>query len=162
AENFKALDRDGDGRVSREEYVRPNAGTKWEQPSKDQAALHDLDGDGFLSLAEFACSPRGGDPTAELFSILDADGVSMLTFADILRYGPMAQWRGAGATCYRSDTDASGVLDLHEYLEQGKGDHQRTDPILQAVEKRLPTLETICIAADADNDARLNHDEWPA
>jgi Ca2+-binding EF-hand superfamily protein len=162
AENFKALDRDGDGRVSHEEYVRPNLGTKWEQASNDQAALHDLDGDGFLSLAEFACSPRGGNPTAELFSILDADEDNQLTLGEFLRYRPKTQWRGAGAAFYRSDTDASGGLDLHEFLAQGKGDRQRTDPILREVEKRLQKLETICMAADHDKDGRLNELEWPA
>jgi Ca2+-binding EF-hand superfamily protein len=162
ADKFKALDADGDGRVSREEYFRPNLGTKWEQASKDQAALHDLDGDGFLSLTEFACSPRGVFPAAELFPILDADGDNLLTLAEFLRYRPKAQWRGAGAAFYRSDTDASGGLNLHEFLEQGKGDRQRTDPILREVEKRLQKLETICMAAGDDKDGRLNELEWPA
>jgi len=159
---FKALDRDGDGRVSHEEYVRPNVGTKWEQASKDQAALHDLDGDGFLSLVEFACSPRGTFPAVELFPILDADGDKRLTLAEFVRYRPKSQWPGAGAVFYRSDTDASGQLDLDEFLEQGQGDRQRNDPILQEVEKRLQKLESICTAADVTQDGRLNDLEWPA
>jgi len=162
AAKFKALDRDGDGRVSHEEYVRPNVGTKWEQAAKDQAALHDLDGDGFLSLGEFACSPRGTFPAVELFPMLDVDGDSLLTRAEFVRYRPKAQWPGAGATFYRSDTDASGQLDLNEFLEQGKGDRQRIDPILREVEHRLQNLETICSAADSDKDGRLNAREWPA
>jgi Ca2+-binding EF-hand superfamily protein len=159
---FKAADRDGDGRVSREEYVRPNVGTKWEQMSKDQAALHDLDGDSFLSLGEFACSPQGVFPSAELFPLLDVDGDELLTLSEFVRYRPKTQRAGAGASFYRSDTDASGQLDLDEFLGQGRGDHQRSDPILQGVEMRLEKLETICTAADAGNDGRLTAREWPS
>lgn len=162
AAKFKALDRDGDGRVSHEEYVRENVGTRWEQASKDQAALHDLDGDGFLSLGEFACSPRGTFPAADLFPLLDTDGDSLLTLAEFVRYQPKVQWPGAGAAFYRSDTDASDRLNLDEFLAQGKGDRQRNDPILQEVETRLQKLEKICTAADVTKDGRLNDLEWPA
>jgi Ca2+-binding EF-hand superfamily protein len=85
-----------------------------------------------------------------------------LTIAEFVRYRPKAQQAGAGASFYRSDTDASRQLDLAEFLGQGRGDRQRSDPILREVEKRLQKLETICTAAGADRDGRLNAREWPA
>jgi len=51
-EQFKKADKDGDGKLSEEEFIGKRTGEKADK-AKEQFKKKDKDGDGFLSLEEF-------------------------------------------------------------------------------------------------------------
>ena len=49
---FASCDLDQDGRISREEYIRPFLGSKWEEGIRKNAVHFDRDQDGYFTISE--------------------------------------------------------------------------------------------------------------
>src|SRR4029077_1621248 len=77
---YLTRDANDDGKLSRDESFLPSLGQPWEAQDRKQAEEYDMDGDGFLSLAEFAITRQGR--FAELFALLDTDGDGSLSFLE--------------------------------------------------------------------------------
>jgi Ca2+-binding EF-hand superfamily protein len=154
-------DADDDGRISREEFVRPSLGRPWEALERKQAEEIDQDGDGSISLLEFAVTRPGR--FRELFGLLDRDGDGVLTLAEFARPRSRND-RQSGAIFFALDVDADGRLAPDEFLEQEKPVAERRarpDPVVAMSRSRLDAMAPACQAADADRDGRLNPSEWP-
>jgi len=154
-------DADDDGRMSREEFVLPSRGRPWEALERKQAEEFDQDGDGYLSLVEFAVTRQGR--FREMFGLLDRDGDGVLTLAEFAKPRPRNS-RQAGAVFFAIDVDADGRLTLDEFLEQEKPVAERRarpDPVVEMARSRLEAIAPACQAADADRDGRLSPREWP-
>ena len=123
---FRRRDLNDDGRLSPEEYYRPNVGTKWEEKAKQEAVECDLDGDGFLNLVEFALAPPARTASQELFQILDADGDQTLTRDEFLRRFAASEQPRAKERFSTADTNADGRLSPGEYVGMNRSVPQTT------------------------------------
>jgi hypothetical protein len=127
--NFRALDRSGDNRLSREEFVwRQGQGPRIVLP--DQFAYLDLDGDGTLNRAEW----YGQDPAFERVDRnrdgrITRDEQTRTSAADDRQdrfYGrdqdgngvlSRREWRDEDVAFRRADASNDGVVSLREYLD---------------------------------------------
>ena len=158
---YLTLDDDDDGKVSREEYVRPWLGHAWETGAGEQFGHFDQDGDGFLSLVEFAVTRQGRH--AELFGLLDRDGDGFLTLREFAKPRPknLFDWV---PMFFARDVDADGRLSLEEFVEQEKPPaerRERPEALAALAANRLDKIAPACQAADGDQDGRLSAKEWP-
>jgi Ca2+-binding EF-hand superfamily protein len=156
---FRELDRDKSGGLSKSEYVDP-AGDKLQAAAEREFALFDADGDGQLSLLQFALTPRADEKSEEVFHLLDANSDGALTRAEFVKPRPAGQWVGSGVRFLRLDDDHDGRLVRAEFL----GDRSRiwNDPLLQQVEDLIKALDPVAAAADRDQNGKLDEREWPA
>lgn len=113
---FRARDYNSDGKMSRDEYVRSNLGTKWEQAARRQAIDFDADGDGMLSRIEFSLTPQGVFPSEELFSEFDADKDGSIDIVEWLRPMPENQWDRNSTAFYLADGDRDQGLSPKEFM----------------------------------------------
>ena len=158
---YLARDADGDGKLSREEFVREALGQARENDLRKQAEEYDLDGDGFLSLVEFAVTRQGR--FAELFGLLDQNGDGFLTLFEYAKPRPKGL-PNAGPIFFPLDLDADGRLSLEEFVEQDKPEAERQtrpDPLIAVARQRLEQIAPACRAADGNKDGRLSAKEWP-
>lgn len=155
--NFRALDRDGDNRLSRDEFVR-RAGGGPVIALPDEFAHLDLDADGDLSRAEwygrdvpFDRVDRNDDgrisrdefraqPTADnsqdRFYGLDSNSDGVLS---------RREWRDEGMVFATVDTNDDGVVSLREYMAMPEQSDNRA--------VRFNEL-------DRDEDGSLRWNEW--
>jgi Ca2+-binding EF-hand superfamily protein len=156
---FRELDRDKSGGLSKSEYVDP-AGAKFKAAAEQEFALFDADGDGQLSLLQFALTPRADEKSEEVFRLLDANSDGTLTRAEFVKPRPAPQWIGQGVSFLRLDDNHDGRLSRAEFL----GDRSRiwSDPLLGQVEDLIKALEPVAAAGDRDGNGRLEEREWPA
>jgi Ca2+-binding EF-hand superfamily protein len=156
--NFRALDRDGDNRLSRSEFVwrRGAGGPVIALP--DEFAYLDLDSDGWLTRAEWYGQDqpfervdrnRDGrisrdeqrnistaDDRQDRFYGRDTDGNGVLS---------RREWRGEDVAFNRADTSNDGLVSLREYLDMPlRGDDY---------DARFDRL-------DRNADGRLSRGEW--
>src|SRR5262249_49619363 len=130
-------DANDDGRVSRDEFVFPALGQPWEAGERKLAVEFDIDGDGFISLAEFAIKRQGRH--AEMFGLLDRDGDGFLTLAEYAKPRPKSLG-SAGPVFFALDVDSDNRLSREEFLEQEKPPAERrtrTDAMAALVRNRL-------------------------
>jgi Ca2+-binding EF-hand superfamily protein len=114
---YLTRDANDDGKVSREEYFQHALGKPSEEGERKQAEQYDMDGDGFLSLAEFAITRQGR--FAELFALLDKNGDGFLTLVEYAKPRPTGL-ANVGPIFFAIDVDADGRLSREEFLEQDK------------------------------------------
>lgn len=155
--NFRALDRDGDNRLSRDEFVR-RGGANVVRELPDEFAYLDLDGDGRLDRAEwyeqsvaFERMDRnrdgwisreeqrnlpGADDRQQAFYGLDADGDGALE---------RREWRGQAVAFQRADTSGDGVVSLREYL---------------AMPREIDPRDAMFERLDRNRDRALSRAEW--
>lgn len=106
---FAAMDKDGDGRITREEMAARRA---------EMVAGLDADGDGFLSAAEIAAFHlRGADDranahAARMIERMDADGDGRIGVAEM-----MASRGGGDGMFDRMDADDDGALTRDEMMQ---------------------------------------------
>jgi Ca2+-binding EF-hand superfamily protein len=143
---FALHDTDGDGRVSRSEYSAPHIGGTWEQAARQESVEFDRDGDGFLTLLEFALTPRGTDDLPTVFELFDADGDQRLSRDEFLGPQPPIQRTTARATFYNRDTNGDAVLSREEFMA--------------AAESVRPNLQGAYAARDIDEDGRMSRAEY--
>jgi len=136
-------DVDADGRVTREEYIRPNIGSQWEQAARAESELFDLDDDGVLSWKEFQNSPPGGPSHAQRFAGLDRNEDQTLTASEYLHMFPLAEQRNARLFFGRKDSNGDGSLDFAEW--------EANSPVSWRREFQ---------ARDVDGDDRLSQEEF--
>jgi Ca2+-binding EF-hand superfamily protein len=154
-------DANDDGRMSREEFVLPALGQPWEASDRKLAEEFDMDGDGFISLPEFAITRQGR--YAEMFGLLDKDGDGYLTLAEYAKPRPKSQG-SPGPVFFATDLDADNRLSREEFLDLEKPPAERRtrpDAMAALVRNRLEQIAPACQAADSDKDGRLSTQEWP-
>lgn len=157
--NFRALDRDGDNRLSRSEFVwrRGNGGPVIALP--DEFAYLDLNSDGWLSRAEWYGQDQAfervdrnrdgrisrdeqrnistADDRQDRFYGRDTDGNGVLS---------RREWRDEEVAFYRADSSNDGVVSLREYLDMPLRGDDDYDPRFQQL--------------DRNADGRLSRSEW--
>ena len=154
--NFRALDRDGDGRLSREEFVRRSEGPVVALP--DEFGDLDLNGDNTLSRSEWygqtvafdrvdrdgdgrisrdeQRDPLPADDREARFSALDTSGDDVLY---------RREWRDEAVAFPRADRNDDGVVSLREFLN--------LPPAGQAGEARFDLL-------DLNSSGVIERSEW--
>jgi Ca2+-binding EF-hand superfamily protein len=108
-ERFQGMDRDRDGKVSRDEFTGP----------KPRFALLDADGDGFVTLDEFLIAPALGDngpapkkaaaPNAQRLRSMDKDGDGKVS---------RAEFTGTPRMFERLDINKDGFLSADDLLNR--------------------------------------------
>jgi len=161
---FLARDANDDGKLSRDEYVFPALGQAWEADERKQAGQLDVDGDGTLSLLEFAIGRN--HHFEELFALQDADGDGSLSFLEYRKPHRTESHASLRHPFHLADLNADGRLSLEEFLEHKKpgnetGKRIRPDALVVLAEKRLGEITAACRAADVNKDGRLSAKEWP-
>jgi Ca2+-binding EF-hand superfamily protein len=157
--NFRALDRNGDNRLSRDEFVRRAGGPVIALP--DEYAYTDLNEDGWLSRAEWygrdvpfdrVDRDRDGRISRDEFS-----GVRISDNRQDLFYGrdsdsdgviSRREWRGESIAFGTADTNEDGVVSLREYMAM---------PAQSAeIDDRAVRFDEL----DRDQDGLLRRNEW--
>jgi EF hand domain-containing protein len=124
---FRAMDTDGDGVVTRNEFRGTDAAFRQE----------DANGDGVLSGTEVQAAttapvsapivdPTRADVLNARFSRLDVNNDGRLV---------RGEWTAAAAGFDRADTDHDGSVTRSEYLNTGRVQAPRTQPVLRADER---------------------------
>jgi Ca2+-binding EF-hand superfamily protein len=156
--NFRALDRNGDNRLSRDEFVHRGGSSNVVRELPDEFAYLDLDGDGRLDRAEwyeqstpFERMDRnrdgwisreerrdlpGADDRQQAFYGLDADGDGAIE---------RREWREQRVAFQRADTSNDGVISLREYL---------------AMPRDFDARDEMFDRLDRNNDRALSRAEW--
>jgi Ca2+-binding EF-hand superfamily protein len=154
--NFRALDRDSDSRLSRDEFVRRGGGATVALP--DEFAYLDLNGDSTLSRAEWYGkemafervdrddneritrdefrTPLVGDNRQDRFYGRDSNGDGVLS---------RREWRSEGIAFGSADADNDGVVSLREYV----GAPERRDDRSMRFDEM-----------DRDEDGFVERQEW--
>jgi Ca2+-binding EF-hand superfamily protein len=181
--NFRALDRDGDNRLSRDEFVRRGGGGGPVIAMPDEFAYLDLNADGGLSRAEwygrevpFDRADRNGDGRIvrdEFTSRPAADnGQERFYGLDINSDGVLSrrEWREQGVVFATADTDDDGVVSLREYIAMPESSDDRAvrfdeldrdeDGYLVWNEWRRGGLSVAFDAVDRNNDGRVTLREF--
>jgi|GEM_PF-2768060 len=120
-DRYFSLDQDGDGKVSRDEYVRPAVGTQWDAIARVEAELFDADDDGFLMWKEFLASPRGSIALSDRFYGLDKNDNQRLDLNEYLHTFAPDERRLRRVMYYRMDLNSDGHVDREEWLRQSDG-----------------------------------------
>lgn len=143
------LDRDGDGKVTFEEFAAQERMEKLEEEVQRKLFERlDKNGDGFLTVEEFRQMgpPRGGPPLAGLDE--DGDGkISWEEFAKSKKFAEMPEDRRR-KIFERLDRNGDGFLDAADRPERGRPGQGR-------VEEEFPFQRL-----DADGDGELSFEEW--
>ena len=131
---------------------------------RKQAGQLDVDGDGTLSLLEFAIGRY--HHFEELFALQDADGDGSLSFLEYRKPHRTEFHASLRHPFHLADLNADGGLSLEEFLEHKKpvnetGKRIRPDAMVVLAEKRLGEIDAACRAADVNKDNRLSAKEWP-
>ncbi len=145
---FAELDRDGDGKVSKKEYVSPHIGGKWEKSATRESVSYDLDQDGFLSLQEFVFTPASQLSPKQRFEYLDSNRDKKLSPKEyLIAYSNSSRRKIADRILFfQRDTDNDLFLSLSEYLEQ--------------IASEKISNEDLFLALDENNDNFLALDEY--
>lgn len=157
---YAARDTDGDGRMSRTEYFTPFVGGQWDEAARNEAVQFDMDGDGYLTLMEFAFSPGGGQFPDDVFELLDADHDGRLSRREYVLPRPEPQWIGMGVVFHRLDRDRDGRLDVSEM--RGTPDAPLPDPVDDLARQRSGPVLAAWSEFDRDANGTLDGSEWPA
>lgn len=139
AEIIKKLDTDGDGSVSKQEFMAGERAQKNPERAAKAFAHMDADGDGKLTTTDFAQRRKPGDGDkrpnpGEIFKHLDKDGNGSISKPEFLS-GERSQKNPemAGKLFDRLDSDSSGEITREEFAKRprpgdrkpDKGDGQR-------------------------------------
>src|SRR4029077_3112374 len=126
--NFRRLDVDQDGALSRTEYVEPadsklegDAKTNFETAAQLEFALFDRDADEKLSFEEFCFTSRPDLGLAPRFRRLDADHNGRLTSREFLSPYAESQKFKQRSDFFNSDADNDQQLSLYEMKRRGLG-----------------------------------------
>lgn len=111
---FATHDTDQDGHVTRDEYIAPVRGGKWEAAATTEAEQYDWNNDHELSPVEFLFSPRGSLHLASAIEILDEDTNAELSLQELIGKLPANDQRGWAGTFHRRDADGNGRLTVNE------------------------------------------------
>jgi len=162
---FERLDKNSDGRISREELgPRRNSGDVRQRPGRGMGRLMELDADGSggVSLEEFRAAEMFAsfppDRVEALFRRLDTDGDGKITPKDRPELPPMLRQppgqRGERPGLHRRifnqlDQDESGMIDFEQF-QKARG--------IAAMEE--DDQKKLFLSLDADRDNRLSWDEF--
>lgn len=155
---YAARDADDDGKMAQVEYFTPFIGGKWEAAAKNEAVQFDIDGDGFLSLLEFALSPAGGHFPEDLFVLLDKNRDDTLSLREYVKPRPESRRIETAVAFYRRDRNCDGKLDLEEL--QGPADVPPPDPVAEKAEQAIESVLSVWSELDGDGNGTLNSKEW--
>ncbi len=144
--DFLRRDLDLDGRLSRDEYVKPNLGSKWEPIAREEAVRYDINDDGFLSWEEFEISPPANPLPERRFAGWDRDRNGTLDESEFLRSIPEAERVRHRWPFLQRDLNADGRLDFEEW--QAK-----------TLSGRIPWQRAFT-AHDIDGDGRIGRKEY--
>lgn len=156
--NFRALDRNDDNRLSREEFVRRGGASTVVRELPDEFANLDLDADGRLDRAEWyeQSTPfdrmdanrdgwisraeqrnlPGADNRQQAFYGLDEDGDGAIE---------RREWRGQTIAFQRADTSSDGVVSLREFI---------------AMPREIDARDALFDRLDRNGDRALSRGEW--
>lgn len=129
-ENFKLLDRNGDGKLSREELLQAYSATMSLQAAEDEVerimAMVDIDGSGFIDYTEFIVATTqketllSKENLEKAFSVFDRDGSGQISA------GELRAMLGDQAVCEQSiwsdlirevDLNGDGEIDIQEFKQ---------------------------------------------
>ena len=143
---FHALDDNGDKQLSLEEYFNPGVGTEWEKNARSEALRADLDSNGYLTLSEFALTPRSHLDRAKHFDVFDRDNSKGLSLTEYL-------------AMFHHDFHAREQVDFHR-LDRNK------DSMLSQIEFLTPKpvvpldFDASYNSIDTNSDGRVSVKEY--
>ena len=153
-------DQNADGQVTREEFYAPFIGGNWEKAARDEAVQYDSDGDGNISLKEFALVYLGDLTSTEVLEFLDTDQDGQLSRPEFINVRQESQRSRSSIDFLRRDLDENGFISSEEL--QAKARVEIPDPLAaladSTLQKFLATWETL----DKDQDEKLSDQEWTA
>jgi len=120
-EIFVSRDTDQDNRLTREEFFRPNLGTKWETAARAESEQFDVDKDGILEWREFRLTPPALPTRLHFFVGLDANEDGKLSLAEVLGMHLPEKQAGQRVSFRRLDRDGDGLLTRQEWFEENPG-----------------------------------------
>ncbi|MBX3444029.1 MAG: EF-hand domain-containing protein [Planctomyces sp.] len=153
-------DVNNDGRMSKEEYYTPLIGGQWEEAGRSEAEIFDADGDGIISLFEFAMGQIWNLNDQELLSVFDSNSDGHLSRLEFIRRRPQDKWFEAAVEFLRRDANGDNVLTLDE-LATGQ-EPVCIDPVLELARERLAAFDADWSRADRDGDGRVSRSDWPS
>lgn len=188
---FSPFDEDRDGKFSFREFrlapvgelyvmvdllqrIDPNrdGGIAWNEFDTDGDPLligvawevfrrYDRNSDGRLTVEEYEF-PVDGSPQAiaDLFRVQDEDASGGLTLAEFLSLTPANQRKLAERDFKVMDFDRTGTLSREEFAA-AKG-RPVPDPWRKQADATQEALWKLLLAADANGDQEISHEEWPA
>lgn len=111
-----------------------------------EAVECDGDNDGFLTLLEFAFTPRGTDAQPAIFELLDADGDQRLSRDEYVEPRGPARRPAERLVFYNRDVDGDLFLSREEFLVPQ--------------ESVRPNLRSAYAARDTDDDGKMSGVVW--
>jgi Ca2+-binding EF-hand superfamily protein len=114
---LKLRDGDGDGKLSRDEFLF-DVPLKGSERGGRQFALFDFDADESLSFEEFRLTPVAAPDAETLFAGRDRDDDARLEPNELALFMPPRQAQGARRSFRQFDVDADGFLSLEEYKDR--------------------------------------------
>ena len=157
---YARRDRNSDGGITREEYFTPFIGGQWEKAARDEAVQYDSDGDGNITLTDFALGQIGRLNSQELLDLFDTDQDGQLSRSEFINPRQKSQRMESSIAFLRRDSDGNGLIsggELHreDLTECPDSLAELSD---STVQKFLATWESL----DKDQDGKVSRQEWPA
>ena len=130
AENFKVIDKNGDGKLSKEELIEEFSKGMTKESAEEEVArileLVDMDKNGFIDYSEFLTANLKKESILSMknldaaFKMFDIDGSGAITAHEIKKIlgeditSKDEIWR---TIIEKADSDGDGQIDLHEFKE---------------------------------------------
>lgn len=156
---YAMRDQNSDGKVTREEYFTPFVGGQWENAARDESVQYDSDGDGNISLNDFALGQILLLKPQELLDLFDSDQDGQLSRSELITLRPKLQRMDSSIDFLRRDRDGDGLISGSELLREDLTEYP--DSLAELSDSTLQIFFASWESLDKDQDRTISREEWP-